>query len=515
MSAGVPLPAGMPPEEPPRPGRRFLGRAIIGLTLIVLLLGGAFASAVVLELKDDISIFDKNSSGIPGLDTSVLDGVKSTGPQTILVLGSDHRFADGKNGRAHSDTMLLVRIDPGKAATTVMSIPRDLKINLPGHGTVKLNASYFYGGPKLTVKTLKKLLGTQAHPFEINHVVNVNFGGFQKLLNRLGCVYVDVDRHYFNDNNPPAGGGGDYATINVKAGYQKLCGNSGLDYVRYRHFDDDLVRASRQQDFLRQAKDQIGPVKLVEDRKTLLKLFARNTQTDIHGEDTILGMLKLLVDSASHPVQEVKFPGIAGPSFVTVQPGPLRKAVQSFMNARATPGAKGNPKATPKGKTKRAKDKKKAKAQPSSVPEGLILNKSAGEDQAIPLATTLAGRLPVFYAALMPVGASYTTADNRAYNIRDQQNRKYRAYRIVGSTGLSGQYYGIQGMTWRNPPLLDKPDGTKRINGRDYQLYYDGTRLRVVSWKTKQGVYWVANSLLRTLTNKQMLGIAGSVHPIG
>jgi LCP family protein required for cell wall assembly len=514
MSAYTPAPAGGP-EPPPRPGRRMLGRAVIGLTLIILLIGGAVASAIVLEVKDDIDIFDKNSSSIPGLDTSVLDNVKSTGPQTILVLGSDHRFADGKNGRAHSDTMLLVRIDPSKAATTVMSVPRDLQIKLPGHGIVKLNASYFYGGPKLTVKTLKNILGTKAHPFAINHVVNINFGGFQKLLNRLGCVYVDVDRHYFNDNNPPAGGGSDYATINVKAGYQKLCGNSGLDYVRYRHFDDDLVRASRQQDFLRQAKDQIGPEKLVNDRKTLLKLFARNTQTDIRGEDEILGMLKLLVDSAGHPVQEVKFPGIAGPSFVTVEKGPLHAAVTAFMNAKATPGAKGNPKATKKGKAKAKHDKKKEKAQPSSVPPGLILNSSEGEDQAIPLATTLSGKLPVFYADYMPVGGSYTTSDNRAYNIRDRKNRKFVAYRIVGSTGLSGQYYGIQGMTWRTPPLLDTPDGTKTMKGRKYNLYYDGTRLRIVSWTTPHGVYWVANSLLRTLTNKQMLGIAGSVHEIG
>ena len=63
---------------------------------------------------------------------------------------------------------------------------------------------------------------------------------------------------YFNDNNPPFGGGGNYATIDVKPGYQKLCGQDALDYVRYRHFDTDFVRAARQQDFLRQAKDQFG-----------------------------------------------------------------------------------------------------------------------------------------------------------------------------------------------------------------------------------------------------------------
>jgi len=180
-------------------------------------------------------------------------------------------------------------------------------VTIPGHGEDKINAAYAIGGPTLSVKTVRSLLH-----IPINHVVNVNFGGFRHAVDRLNCVYVDVDRKYFNDNNPPFGGGPDYATIDVPAGYQKLCGQNALDYVRYRHFDSDLVRAARQQDFLRQAKDQIGVSRIFGDREALLKIFGKYTQTDIRGTTAILRLLKL-VALGQPPGPGDPLPGRPGP----------------------------------------------------------------------------------------------------------------------------------------------------------------------------------------------------------
>src|ERR671932_1253668 len=222
--------------------------------------------------------------------------------------------------------MLLVRLDPSKASTAVMSIPRDLKtqITLPNGRTVtdKINAAYALGGPKLSVKTIKKLLNVR-----INHVVNVNFGGFRRAVNRLGCVYVDVDRDYFNDNNPPVDSPTKYATIDINPGYQRLCGKDSLDYVRYRHLDNDLVRAARQQSFLAQAKAQIGLGRLFGDRKALLRIFGRYTQTDIARDNTkaILRLLKLAFEASKNPIREVHFPGRIGPTYVTVSPAASRR----------------------------------------------------------------------------------------------------------------------------------------------------------------------------------------------
>ena len=236
---------------------------------------------------------------------------------------------------------MLVRLDPSKEATAVMNIPRDLKvpIQVPGGGidTTKINAAYSYGGPALAVKTVRNLLH-----IPINHVVNVNFGGFQRAVNRLGCVYVDVDRRYYHSNaGLPVSA--QYAEINVPAGYQKLCGSKSLDYVRFRHADDDLVRSARQQDFLRQAKDQIGLGRLFGDRKELLRIFGRYTDTDLHSNSAILRLLKLAFESSGHPIREVRFRGDIGPEFVTISPEqprahqagvPARQGVQGLAPAR-------------------------------------------------------------------------------------------------------------------------------------------------------------------------------------
>jgi LCP family protein required for cell wall assembly len=489
-----------PEERPPRLGLRMLTRAALAMLLISLLSAASVATAVLLEVKKDADIFQREQIPIPNIQ-GALDGVSAGGPQTILVLGSDRRYADIKaKNPVRSDTMMLVRLDPSKSATAVMNIPRDLKVTIPGHGEDKINAAYAIGGPSLSVRTVKSLLH-----IPINHVVNVNFHGFKHAVDRVGCVYVDVDRHYFNDNSPPYGGGPDYATINVPAGYQRLCGQDALDYVRYRHFDSDIVRAARQQDFLRQAKDQIGVSKIFGDREALLKIFGKYTQTDIRGTTAILRLLKLVAESAGHPIQEIHFPGVAGPTYVTVSRSALGRAVQDFLNAKGS--------SKPRGQATPAKSAPRRKRTHAGVPAGLVLNRNLGEDQAIALATHL--KFPVFYPKLLAARGAYRVPDRRTYDIYDRGKHKYRAYRIVVSQGDIGQYYGIQGMNWSSPPILDNPSETRMLNGRKFELFFDGSRLRLVAYRRKNDAYWVSNTLLESLTNKQMLAIAESLTRVG
>jgi hypothetical protein len=103
----------------------------------------------------------------------------------------------------------------------------------------------------------------------------------------------------------------------------------------------------------------------------------------------------------------------------------------------------------------------------------------------------------------------------RAYDIDDGAHHRRRAYRIVVNAGFDGQYYGIQGMTWKSPPILDDPSDKIRMRGRTFQLFYDGNRLRLVAWRTPRAVYWVSNTLSKTLDNKQMLAIARSLTRFG
>ena len=474
-------------------------RFALGALLITVLTAAATATATLLEISDDVGII-KQGARIPGI-TGVLDDVDAGAPQTILILGSDRRYVDIKEKNpARSDTILLIRLDPSREATAVLSIPRDLMVDIPGVGRMKINEAYAHGGPRKTVQTVRELLD-----FPINHVVNVNFGGFRHAVDRLKCVYVDVDRKYFNDNNPPFGGGPDYATINVAAGYQRLCGQDALDYVRYRHFDSDLVRAARQQDFLRQAKDQVGVSRIFGDRKALLKIFGKYTQTDIRGTPAILRLLKLVAQSADHPVQEIHFPGEAGPTYVTTTPERLKRAIHDFLNAKGSTG--------PRGKAAPAKNTPHRKRTHANVPRGLVLNKTLGEDQAIALATKV--HFPVYYPKLLAARGNYRVPDRRAYNIYDRGHHKYRAYRIVAFAGDIGQYYGIEGTTWSSPPLLDNPSETRTLNGRKFELFFDGGRLRLVAYRTKKAVYWVSNTLLQTLNNQQMLALAQSLTRVG
>jgi LCP family protein required for cell wall assembly len=479
--------------------------------MIVLLTATTVASAALLEVDQLVNIVRAEGQTIPGV-ANALDNVDGGGPQTILLIGSDRRFSDRKvKGAARSDTLMLVRLDPNKEATAVMSIPRDLKVDIPGYGSDKINAAFSIGGPKLTLETVRDLLG-----IEINHIIEVNFGGFQRAVNRLGCVYVDVDHRYYHSNVGLAPAA-QYAEIDIKPGYQKLCGQKSLDLVRFRHADSDFVRSARQQDFLRQAKGQFSLSSLLGDRQELVRIFARYTRTDVRSNDAILQLLKLGFLSSKNPVREVRFPAtdVAGGSDLGISPTALQTAVDEFQSTPATGGASQTGDKSKKGRKARSKQKKKLSG---ALPAGVVVAKGEGETQAITAASKTP--MPVYFPAARLASGGYSSGEpdypaTRAYTIQDRAKTRFSAYRIVLSTGEAGQYYGVQGTTWTAPPILDTPSETMKMRGRNFELFYDGTRLRLVALRTSKGVYWLSNTLSLTLTNPQMLAIARSLTPLG
>src|SRR3954467_12213776 len=262
--------------------------------LISVLTGGAVATAGLMQLKDlqkDLHQFGHTVQFQKGTVTPTEPGK----PQTLLLVGSDRRFGAGKKD-ARSDTMMLVRIDPKQSAITVLSVPRDLAVQIPGRGLAKINESYTLGGVAPTAPTSKELLSTPGHRFAINHAITTTFGGFVQAVNQIGCVYVDVDRRYYHSNaGLPVSE--HWAEINVRAGYQELCGTHALEYVRFRHLDNDIVRAARQQDFLRAAKDQLRDQGVLSNLRPLARIVAKATETDGDLRTTrgILRLAKILV----------------------------------------------------------------------------------------------------------------------------------------------------------------------------------------------------------------------------
>jgi LCP family protein required for cell wall assembly len=499
-------------EGPPRLAWGMYKRFALAGVIITLLAAATVASAVLLEVNEAFQIFHRNTTPLDPAVKGLLADVEPGKPQTILVIGDDRRKAEALQKHpppTRSDTMILVRLDPSKGATALMSLPRDLLVNIPGHGKQKLNAAFAYGEDRLTLRTVRNLLKIPIH-----HYVRVTFWGFRGAVDRLGCVYVDVDHRYFNDNRPPNGGGPPYAAIDVGAGYQKLCGSDALDYVRYRHLDNDLIRAARQQSFLGEAKSQIGVSSVWSNRKELLRIFGQSVRTDIDSRSAVLSLLRLVALSATKPIQEVQFPAQDvgdGSGNVEISNKALHSTVDAFLAARANKVTVATGKSTSAGK---GKSKGKGKGKPASLPIGVARNRNAAENIAAPLQVKLSG-LPVYYPTLMTSTGSYKTADARAYDIVDRTGKRHRAYRIVAYAGRIGQYYGVQGTDWRSPPILDDPTKRETADGRKYELFYDGSRIKLVAWRSRRGSYWISNTLLRTLTNRQMLAIAHSLRSLG
>jgi LCP family protein required for cell wall assembly len=484
------------PDEPRE--RSVWWKFAAGGLLMVLLTAAATATAGLLAIKDVAQRIPKLAQDVP------VEPTKPGKPQTLLLLGSDRRYKDrnAKNA-ARSDTIMLIRLDPDQEATTLLSIPRDLKTLIPGYGYDKINSAYQLGGPKLTLRTVKELLG-----IKINHVINVNFAGFRRAVDLLGCVYTDVDRRYYHSNaGLPASV--QYAEIDIHPGYQKLCGKQALDYVRFRHADSDIVRAARQQDFLRQAKDQISSSSLIHHSGKLLDIFTKSTEVD-RQLASIVGLerlLKLALFSAGHPVRQVTFPAQfvkdtlpdgTPIDYVTADPAAVASTVQQFLH-----GAKASAKRKHKHKHARSTTK---------VPTLLVNVARANEDLAAPYAAKHSLGFPIYYPTRATSAARPSNVDSpRLYTIRDRADKAHRAYRLVFiQNEIEGQYYGIEGTSWRTPPLLSHPTGHRTVNGRRLMLFREGERLRTVAWRTSRAVYWVSNTLGNSLTNDQMIGIAAT-----
>ncbi|QEC47737.1 LytR family transcriptional regulator [Baekduia soli] len=510
-------------DRPPREGLRFLLRAGLSVLVIVLLTAAATATAGLLKIKDEIAA---PPGAPPPIHTKEVTEAKPGKPQTIVILGSDRRYADlkknnpllEKSNPARSDTILLVRMDPDQQATAVLSIPRDLKVLIPGYGINKINAAYSLGGPGLTAATIKQLFGGD---FTINHIINVQFKGFREAVDAVGCVYTDVDRRYYHSNlGLPVSE--HYAEIDVRPGYQRLCGQRALDYVRFRHADTDIVRAARQQDFLRSAKDQLSTSALINQRSKLIRILKGATQTDtsLRSVGEVIKLAKLAIFSADHPVAQIKFPAtFTGDPATGEYVEASEQTIQTLRNQffHASPQVR--------KKTAASTPVRNTTGNAQAARARLVSGRTAGENAvARAVAQRRLGFRLYFPGKLTPAGryasvtesGSLTAPSPRIYTIRDRAGHPHQAYRLVVLESLDeGSYYGIQGTDWRTPPLLAHPTSSTTVGGKRLLLFKSGSRLRFVAWKRKDAVYWISNSLTLSLSNAQMLGIAGSLTHIG
>jgi LCP family protein required for cell wall assembly len=252
-------------------------------------------------------------------------------PVNILVLGSDRRkHLAGDTGR--SDTIMLLRIDPSTKSISMLSIPRDLRVEIPGYGTDRINAAYSDGGPALSVATFKQLTG-----LPVNHFIDVNFTGFTDMVNYLGGVYLDVDRQYYN-NTAVTG----YSSIDINAGYQRLNGRDALSFVRFRHDQlGDWGRMQRQQLFLRELKRQALRWQNVFKLPKLIDSMTSNTISDVSSIKKLLGLVELGLGANTQHIYQTHLVGepvvINGADELEASPTEVAAVVDEFMHPLRPP----------------------------------------------------------------------------------------------------------------------------------------------------------------------------------
>ena len=246
--------------------------------------------------------------------------------------------------------------------------------------------------------------------------------------------------------------------------------------MRFRHTDSDIFRNARQQDFLRQAAAMpaVDELKSIDDAAATSRTRCSSTSASTRAScarKNIAGLLKTAFYLASNhaPVNQIALKGVTETENPTedtrlyISNENVLEAYEAFMT-----GEKGT--RNPEREEKAKKVKKPAKASRTS---GLENAKRLGEDMAV-LAARRLKSLPFYFPEYRATGSRYSNDSPRIYSIPDERGKKHRAYRISISTGAPGEYYGVQGMTWKDPPLLANPDLVREHGGRKLMLYYDG-----------------------------------------
>jgi polyisoprenyl-teichoic acid--peptidoglycan teichoic acid transferase len=507
-------------ERPPSPGWSVLKRFLIASVVIMALSGGATATLALNKITGIAEeVFPKlNEINAPkGVVTPEYNG----GPQTFLILGSDRRVGSkdvyDRSDPPHSDTILLVRFDPEQGQTSVLSIPRDLMVNIitkngESYPKEKINAAYTIGnklgGTKGGMVLAAETIEREVFPgLKLNGIVDVSFSGFIRVVDTLGCAYVNVDHHYYN----PLGTG--YTAIDLQPGYQKLCYENALSYVRYRHTDSDFVRVARQQDFLRDLRQQISPGNELGQIDTVAKAVGHAISSTFHSSASeLIELAKLIAFSQTKPLRQVKFQTsnvnsqVGGESFVTTTPLLAQATLANFLNGHQQLNLP-----APKRPARSSSHSHHGSSSSASSLRALNLypNRSATDSEAVKAA--LGVPFPVLYPTLQTGGAEQQTV--RAYTLNDQQGNPHHAYVVVWQQNAIGGYYDFEGTDWLNPPLFAHAH-TEQIGGRSYRLVDDGSHIHVVGWRSGRVLYWVTNTLLEELSNAQMLAIAHSAQPL-
>jgi LCP family protein required for cell wall assembly len=390
------------PPPPRRSGVALLGRILFFTFLAALSLGLAAAGGAYLWFHQSVEAVRAHSIDVRSSQT--LLAVPAPHQAAVaLVVGYDYRYGDDpKNSR--SDTLMLIRADPETKSISMLSFPRDLIVDVycPGQAVVRdrINSAYSRCGSKGTLRTVQKLTG-----IPINYLIAVNFHGFKQVVDKVGGVWLDVDRRYYNKNVGTAAT--NFADIDLQPGYQRLDGNDALAFVRYRHTDSDFYRLARQQAFVRAFKEQVAQH---FDLRSLLGIVSAITNNVEVGskkgfsDKTVLEYAKLAATLPSGHLFQVKIQGVTGYAELSAPPNAIPNAVDQFENPDVSVSKVANAAALGR--------KIKTKTPPPQKTSIPVLNGNGVEGSAASASYLLAQR---GYPTLLPPGNASPNAPIQTY----------------------------------------------------------------------------------------------------
>lgn len=218
-------------------------KVLLIVLAVIVVLCVAVGAAVALYMNSISDSMKMDSQQQSELDT-VLSESTAQEPYYVLLLGSDARENDTAS---RSDTIILVRIDANVGKATLVSIPRDTKVEIEGHGTQKINAAYAFGGPAGAVEAVEKMSGV-----EISHYAEIHFDELEKAVDQLGGIWVDIP--VSNDQTGASNSG-----VELNAGMQRLNGEQALAFARerYGYNEGDFQRAENQRIIVQAIADTV------------------------------------------------------------------------------------------------------------------------------------------------------------------------------------------------------------------------------------------------------------------
>ena len=474
--------------------------SILGLVVFV----GALTGGIFLWLDLKVNHLPQTGS------TSTLVNPAPEPPNStdILLLGSDKNPVNaGSDSR--SDTVMLVHVDKEHNYLGILSLPRDLYVDIPGHSKGKLNLAYADGGWELTRDTVQQLTNVQ-----IEGCVQIDFNAFKAVTDAVGGVYLDVDRRYYQDNP-------EWELAKLSPGYQKLDGSNALDWVRFRHdLNYDFGRMERQQRFLTALREQAMGWNLVGDLPGVVNGLLSNLLTTPNlGATSLISLAYWGVKLDGSRIKQVSLigdiqnvtVGSVTQSVLIPAEGAVAKAVDQLLTPPAT---------STSGSGQTGSSDTAATTSTTAIDRsGFTTNLDAIPNSQLWKNYAAAAGFQLMGPGYLPEGYNYVDknpAEPGAYDIDIGGGKARPAVKMVyrltrsGGTDKTDQYMGIMETTWTDAPAASQ--GRKvQYNGVTYTIVGTSQSTDHVWWVQNGVLYWVSNTLSYVLNWKELLKVAESM----